>query len=176
MGNMSIYITNLGKYNEGYLVGEWVRLPVPADKLAEVLERIGIDGHYQEYFITDFEASLANLNISEFASIEKLNDFAARLDELEEWDSEKLCAVLEMESPTGIAEIVDIIEHLDDFDLLAEVEDDEELGRYYGDECGTFQAVPEHLRGYIDLEAYGRDIRLGCTGCFTSYGFVVDNR
>ena len=43
MDNISIYITNLGKYNEGYLMGEWVKLPVPADKLDEVLECIGID-------------------------------------------------------------------------------------------------------------------------------------
>lgn len=23
----NIYVTNLGKYNEGYLIGEWVSLP-----------------------------------------------------------------------------------------------------------------------------------------------------
>ncbi len=23
------FITNLGKYNEGYLVGEWVKFPIP---------------------------------------------------------------------------------------------------------------------------------------------------
>ena len=176
MGNIGIYLANLGKYNEGVLMGEWLKLPIPGNKLEEVLARIGIGEEYEEYFISDFDAAFNNLNISEFASLEELNDLAARLDELEEWDSEKLCAVLEMDSPTSIRAIVDIIEHLDEYDLLAEVEDDEELGRYYGDECSTFQAVPEHLRGYIDYEAYGRDVRLECTGCFTSYGFVVDNR
>lgn len=30
---MEIYLTNLGKYNEGYLVGEWVHLPVSSDDL-----------------------------------------------------------------------------------------------------------------------------------------------
>lgn len=173
MDNLSIYITSICE-GKDYLLGEWVKLPVPPEKLDEILKRIGTE--YEEYLVTDYEAAFANLDISQYSSIEELNDFAARLDELEECDSEKLCAVLEMESPTGIAGIVDIIDHLDDFDLLAEVEDDEELGRYYGDECGTFQAVPEHLRSYIDYEAYGRDIRLGCTGCYTSYGFVIDNR
>ena len=28
---MEIYLTNLGKYNEGYLVGEWVHLPISSD-------------------------------------------------------------------------------------------------------------------------------------------------
>ena len=176
MDNISIYITNLGKYNEGYLMGEWVKLPVPADKLDEVLERIGIDGEYEEYFITDYEASFANLNLSEYTSIEALNSFAERLDEMESWEVEKLAAVLEYETVSSITDIMDIIDHLDDFDILADVEDDEGLGRYYAEEFCTLEAVPEYLRRYFDYEAYGRDIRLESVGCYTSYGFVMDNR
>lgn len=33
---MKIYLTNLGKYNEGQLVGEWVELPVSQEELKEV--------------------------------------------------------------------------------------------------------------------------------------------
>ena len=176
MDNISIYITNLGKYNEGYLMGEWVKLPVPADKLDEVLERIGIDGEYEEYFITDYEASFANLNLSEYTSIEALNEFAERLDEMESWEVEKLAAVLEYETVSSITDIMDIIDHLDDFDILADVEDDEGLGRYYAEEFCTLEAVPDHLRSYFDYEAYGRDIHLESGGCYTSYGYVVDNR
>ena len=40
---MKIFITNLGKYTEGYLIGKWVKLPVSEDKLNEVLEAIGIN-------------------------------------------------------------------------------------------------------------------------------------
>ena len=176
MDNISIYITNLGKYNEGYLMGEWVKLPVPADKLDEVLERIGIDGEYEEYFITDYEASFANLNLSEYTSIEALNEFAERLDEMESWEVEKLAAVLEYEAINSITEIMDIIDHLDDFDILADVEDDEGLGRYYAEELCTLSAVPAHLRCYFNFVSYGRDIRLESVGCYTSYGYVTDNR
>lgn len=176
MGNINIFLTNLGKYNESYLVGEWVKLPVPADKLDEVLERIGINGDYEEYFITDYEASFANLNLSEYTSIEALNGFAARLEELDRWDEEKLAAVLEYESVSSITDIMDIIDHLDEFDILADVEDDEGLGQYYAEELCTLNAVPEHLRSYFDYEAYGRDIRLEMSCCFTSYGLVIDNR
>lgn len=53
---MRIYLTNLGKYNEGELVGEWVDLPIEKENLQEVFKRIGIDGkQYEEYFITDYE-------------------------------------------------------------------------------------------------------------------------
>ena len=36
--SMEIFLTNLGKYVEGYLVGQWVKLPVPEDKLESVLK------------------------------------------------------------------------------------------------------------------------------------------
>ena len=38
------------------------------------------------------------------------------------------------------------------------------------------EAMPSHLRSYFDYEAYGRDIRLESVGCYTSYGYVMDNR
>ena len=34
------FITNLGKYNEGELVGEWVKFPTTAEEMKEVFRRI----------------------------------------------------------------------------------------------------------------------------------------
>ena len=62
------FITNLGKYNEGELVGEWVKFPTTAEELKEVFKRIGIGQKddfgqpYEEWFITDYEAT-ASLDI-----------------------------------------------------------------------------------------------------------------
>ena len=176
MEKIKIFVTNLGKYNEGYLVGEWVKLPVPEDKLGEVLARIGINGEYEEYFITDYESLFPNLHISEYASIAELNEFAERVEELADFDYEKLAAVLESESSMSIAEILEIIDQLDEFDLLTEVHDDEALGEYYAEICCTFAAIPEHLKYYIDMARYGRDLRMELNCCFTSYGVVIDNR
>ena len=39
---LRIYLTNLGKYNEGQLIGEWVELPCTDEELEAVKERIGI--------------------------------------------------------------------------------------------------------------------------------------
>lgn len=39
---LRIYLTNLGKYNEGMLVGEWVDLPVSEEELEKVFKRIGV--------------------------------------------------------------------------------------------------------------------------------------
>lgn len=38
------FITNLGKYNEGFLVGEWVKFPVTNEEMQAVFRRIGMGG------------------------------------------------------------------------------------------------------------------------------------
>ena len=176
MGRMKIFLTNLGRYVEGCLIGEWVKLPIAEDKLEEVLARIGINERYQEYFISDYESLFSNLYISEYASISELNEFAERVEELADYDYDKLAAVLESESSMSIAEILEIIDQLDEFDLLAEVHDDEALGEYYAEIYGTFTTIPDHLNYYIDMDRYGRDLRMELNCCFTSYGVVIDNR
>ena len=42
------FITNLGKYNEGFLVGEWVKFPVTNEEMQAVFRRIGIGRRYEE--------------------------------------------------------------------------------------------------------------------------------
>ena len=57
-----IYLTNLGKYNEGELVGKWIDLPISEEELEATLEEIGIDGEkYEETFITDYETDINGL-------------------------------------------------------------------------------------------------------------------
>ena len=174
---MKIFVTNLGRYNEGYLVGKWVKLPVSEDKLNEVLKEIGINEYYEEYFITDCENYIIGLNdvISEYSSVQALNSLAQRLEELSDDESNKLGAVLEYEACTSVDEVIVILDKLDEFDLIEGVSDDEKLGYYYAEECGSID-IPEHLRSYFDYEAYGRDIRLESSCLYTSYGFLLDNR
>lgn len=172
----AIYLTNLGRYNEGYLMGEWVKLPIPKDKLQDVLTRIGINQQYEEYFITDYETLLSNLHISEYASIQELNELAEKIDGLADYDYEKLAAVLECESNMSIADVLEIIDDLDSFDLLAEVDTDEAVGEYYAEVGCIFHNIPDSIQRYFDFESYGRDIRLESNLCFTSYGAVIDNR
>jgi len=173
---IAIYLTNLGRYNEGVLMGEWVKLPVDKDKLQEVLTTIGINEQYEEYFISDYESLFSNLHISEYSSIQELNELAEKIDGLADPDYEKLAAILECESSMSIAEVLEIIDELDSFDLLTEVDTDEALGEYYADVGCIFHGIPDHIQRYFDYESYGRDIRLELNCCFTSYGLVIDNR
>ena len=61
------YITNLGKYNEGELVGDWFEPPIDYDEMAE---RIGLNEFYEEYAIHDYELPF---EIDEYTPIEEVN-------------------------------------------------------------------------------------------------------
>lgn len=175
MGRIKIFLTNLGKYNEGCLMGEWVRLPIPEDKLEAVLHRIGINDQYSEYFISDYESLFSNLYISEYASIAEVNELAERVEGLADHDYAKLKAVLECESGMSIAEILAIIDELDSFDLLEDISSEEELGEYYLEDI--FSGSSDTVLRYIDTQRLGRDIHLeNGNGTFTSHGYLTDLR
>ena len=174
---MKIFITNLGRYTEGYLVGKWVKLPVCEDVLDKVLKEIGIDEYYEEYFITDYENEIIGIGdvISEYSSVQALNELAQRLEELSDDEADKLGAVLEYEACRSVSEVLELLDKLDEFDLLTDVNDDEELGYYYAEEYCCID-IPEHIQPYFDYEKFGRDVRLQSSCLYTSYGFLLDNR
>lgn len=56
------YVTNLGKYNEGELVGETLKFPATTEEVQALLKRIGVDGiRYEEIFITSFDGDVLGL-------------------------------------------------------------------------------------------------------------------
>ena len=171
-----IFVTNLSQFVAGCLVGEYVELPIPWDKFQEVLNRIGIDEQHEEYFISDYDSLFSNLHISEFSSIAELNELAERIEELADFDYDKLGAVLESESSMTIAGILEIIDELDSFDLLDGIDTDYAIGEYFAEVGDLLHGIPDHIQRYFDFECYGRDIRLELNTCLTSYGLVIDNR
>ncbi len=177
------FITNLGKYNEGELVGEWVKFPTTAEELKNVFERIGIGSKddfgapYEEWFITDYDCYVDGLydKLGEYANLDELNYLASKLDEMQQYEYDTFQAAMELGDHTGsIQDLINLTENLDCYDIYYGVHDHDDLGRYYVEELGTMQ-VPEHLQNYIDYEAYGRDIALDENGAFTDSGYVYDN-
>lgn len=53
------YITNLGKYAEGQLVGETLKFPTTTEEVQSLLKNIGVDGvRYEEFFIDLIDGNL----------------------------------------------------------------------------------------------------------------------
>ena len=73
----------------------------------------------------------------------------------------------------SLQEIINLTENLDCYDVYPDIRDHDDLGRYYIEELDAMQ-VPEHLRNYIDYEAYGRDIAMEEGGEFTDFRYVRD--
>lgn len=144
------YITNLGKYNEGRLVGETLKFPATTEEVQALLKRIGVDGvRYEEIFITSFDGDVLGLydHLGEYESIDELNHLAHVLSDLDQSDIEKFEAVIDSE---------------------------EALGRVYIEEMEMLD-VPDNVLPYFDFEAYGRDARINDGGHFAPGGYVFNN-
>ena len=89
-----IYIMNLGKYNEGSLVGEWLELPASEEEIKETLDNISINDLYEEYIIADYENNF-NFKISEYSNIEELDQVAEYLESLDEYEQQQVNALLD---------------------------------------------------------------------------------
>ena len=176
------FITNLGKYNEGELVGEWVKFPTTAEELKEVFKRIGIGQRddfgqpYEEWFITDYDCYVDGLysKLGEYENLDELNYLASKLDEMDQGEYAQFQAGMEMGDHCGsLQEIINLTENLDCYEVYPHIADYDDLGRYYIEELEVMQ-VPEHLQNYIDYEAYGRDVAMDENGSFTDQGYVRD--
>jgi len=171
------YITNLGKYNEGTLVGEWVKFPTTREEIQEVMKRIGIDGvQYEEWFITDYDCYVDGLSnaFGEYESLDELNYLAASIEDMDRSDFERFEAAVEVSDYThSVKDFINLTDNLDKYDIYPGINDYDDLGRMYIDEYGSLE-VPEHLKNYIDYEAYGRDIAMDEIGTFTGQGYVRD--
>ena len=173
------YITNLGKYNEGQLVGEWVKFPVDEKTLNDVLKRIGIGSKdefgcpYEEWFITDYDVYIQGIShlLGEFTSIEKLNELAEAIDTIPYYKINTFKAALELESYSTTEDVINIINDLDSYCFLEGVNDYFELGEYFANKFGISDDMKAR---YFDYEEYGKDI--GYDGLITDYGYIERTR
>ena len=158
--DMAVYIANLGKYNEGYLVGDWFTFPIDEE---DVAERIGLNEYYEEYAVHDTENF--PMTIKEFTSIEELNRI---YDMIQELPDHILEALDEFKSYYGSLE--ELVDHKDEIYLYSECETMTDVAYLFIDELNALGDIPSYLENYIDYEAYGRDLSINGTFIETSYG------
>lgn len=178
---LGAFVTNLGKFNEGEIVGEWINFPIKQEEFQKVLEKIGINENYEEYFFSDYDTNLGGLAdmLGEYANVDELNYLAARMRDLDSYDYEKFYAIVEdeMDLPqSGLPGLINLTFNMEKYDLNTEVLDEEDYGRYIIEESGEFDRWKlVDILDYIDFEAFGRDRSINENGCFTERGYVVDN-
>ena len=182
-GNFEAFVTNLGKYNEGQLVGEWVKFPTTEEEMQKVFERIGIGSTdefgqpYEEWFITDYECPVHGVYdmLSEYESLDKLNYLASRIDEMDKWEQEKFVAIMESgcDEVSDIDDLINLTYNLDCYDFIPDIHDESDLGYYYVHDAGIYSEKElGPLANYIDYERFGRDIAMDESGKFTDEGYI----
>lgn len=149
---LKIYVTNLKKYNEGALVGEWVDLP--HEDIESVINKISNDGA-DELFITDYESELEGLEVGEYDNIETLDSIMQEVDNLT--DSELLAFQAYLLNGSSLDEALEEV-HQGNYTIYYDCNDMSDVVYQVVNDCGLLDGVPETIKGYFDYEAYGRDI------------------
>ena len=172
---LKIYVTNLGKYNEGFLIGKWLELPATEEEIEKTLEEIGISDepdengiYYEEYFITDYETDMDGLKVSEYSNIDDLNELAETIDDLDEDEKEIVNAII----GEGYS-LEDAIDKKDDVMIYYNCSNMEQVAEDYAEQVGLLNDIPESLRYYFDFEAYGRDMSFEGHFVFTDSGNCI---
>lgn len=175
----AIYLTNLGKYNEGNLVGQWLNVPCSNDEFKQALLNIGVDGvQYEEYFITDYEYIKG---ISEYSNIQEVNEIAELSKTIENivnntinndfstFDSDKefirnslYDRVIELKDEQEYTQD-EIIEELESYNIFTEYTNEncnalESLGYYLLEELNylNYDELDQEVQSYINVEKFGR--------------------
>lgn len=174
-----IYVANLGKYNEGELVGSWISLPMDEDDINEILvKEVGLtldpeEAHvramrgervYEEWAIHDWESDFVR-DVSEWSDIWALNERAELIEGWNDYQKQTMLAAIEVFGDE--AWLYDV----DDFVLYDDVHSDYDLGYYWAVDSGCYK-LKEPLASYFNYEAFGRDIDIATYGGHSSYGYI----
>lgn len=117
MAEMKIYVENLKAYNEGYSRGEWFNLPVD---IKEVYYTIFNEDELDEHGLPKYDWAIHDyelpFEISEYESIELLNNMAEELEDIYSFDAilagnydiqDAINFAREMENEVAVENIVD---------------------------------------------------------------------
>lgn len=169
------YVANLGRYNEGELVGEWVTFPVDEEEFADVLEKIGIssepDEHgriYEEHFFADWDCE-CDFHFGEYEDIDHINEIAEDVDRLNSYEEEALDSMLDdgFDPEEALDKIAD-----GDVLMYFDCGSMKDVAYRIVEESGMLAGVDDTIANYFDYEAYGRDLELEGMFLQTETGYI----
>jgi len=147
-----IYVACLAAYNNAELHGGWIDATQGAEGIrAEIQEvlRTSPEPDAEEYAIHDY-VGFGSVSLHEYEDIDHVAELAEFIDD---------------HGPLG----AELVSHAGSIDDARRMLEDNYAGCYeslshfaedFLEETGQLDAVPEHLRGYIDFASYGRDLDL----------------
>jgi antirestriction protein len=174
MSSLRGFITNLGLYNAGRLVGKWIEFPIDEESLEEVKKEIKIDENHEEWFFTDYECDVNGVidKLGEYELIDRLNEVGELVEKIEDESlDDAFSAILSGGYNFDDAAQKAIDRDFSEISTAGYSNVDEAIGNYFADMCGIEDLPRETLERYFDYESYGRDLRL--EGNFVEQGDKV---
>lgn len=159
---MRIYVACLAAYNNGWLHGKWIDCEgKDAEAIREetqlMLKESPVTKEYgeiaEEWAIHDYEG-FGSYKVKEWSSFDEIGAIA-RAVENSEHDLELITGVMDQRGCTA----ENAIEYIDD-NYSGEFKDLISYAWDFLESVGDFSAIPKHLQGYFDIEAYARDFEL----------------
>ncbi|MCD5424426.1 antirestriction protein ArdA [Limosilactobacillus fermentum] len=142
---IKVFVSNLAKYNEGELNGQWTSLPVE-DVNRDILDKIDLGGdskkgYAHDWFVSDYEAPF---KIEEYEDLYALNELA---EALKDYDTiEDVYNALDDREATGCEEVYDFDDEF--FDTMFSSKQEVARAVFFGD-------IHNWLDPYIFLNGYG---------------------
>ena len=154
----------------------WLFLPVVQEEIDRALLRGGITGS-EDVRLRLEDSQLPNevdvLLDMEYETLSDLNELAESTDGLSKADMEKLGAVVTLAEPKSAAQIKNLAESLDLFDLAPGAHTPEEYGKYMIRQSGHFD-YGENLDAFYDYEKYGAQRMNEEDGALLTYAAVLE--
>ena len=185
---LNVWIGNLGKYNEGELVGEWLELPVSKKELDTFLrEKVGLQLTqeevemslaengvcYEEYMINDYETDLP-IQISEYENLDNLNLLATIAENVNDMDA--INAYVDSQGEMTIEELANLMEQEDNIAYYRFSNDnlfmssEEKMGYEMAEITGLLATLQKmQIEDFFDFEGYGRS---GENGDITIFKYI----
>jgi antirestriction protein len=167
-----VYVANLGKYNEGEIIGGWLTLPTTHKEIKNFLKnQVGLNSQYGEYSIHDFES---DFSLGEYEDLYDLNLLAVMLEQLSETEKNIASAYCNANGLKDTQSILNTCIQVGDLfyvqiDANTWGSREEKLGYAVVDEIDSdLKTTLEQCRvgeglsayEYFDFEKYGRDIAI----------------
>ena len=167
---LKIFVTDLSAYNNGFLLGEWITLPMDKEELAFKVkiilgkgEMLCNDSFHEEYFITDYEFETVDIfSVGEYDNIYTLNEKAQLLEDIEE-SEHKLIKFLFDENI--VSSLEEAIEKRDEV-IVYENMSMREIAEEYVEENFDLDNLSPLIANNIDYNGIAIDFEMD--GCYTT--------
>ena len=153
----------------------WLYLPMAQEEIERALQRAGIADPADARLWLEDTQLMNEVDVLLDKERENLADFnalAQAADALSTDDLKKLGAVVMLAEPKSAAQIKNLAESLDLFDLAPGAHTPQEYGKYMIQQSGRFE-YDENLDAFYDYEKYGTERMNEEDGMFTDRGYIA---